>query len=362
MDSCVVFVVRFTSLLHGAGLKPPLVFPTCWPRDILVHTSATCCACHTTHQGKPVLRVILNHFAVAGNVGAVAAKEEVWEVSAQLAGYAASVAVLAALQDAGRSVAGLSMLGKRCCSPMAACRASFEQSLAAASVVSRTGRFENVAGVWALVQGAHVAFRFLALKQLRFRSLNPLRAAAILRAHVCAMPLPSVAAANAAEPLLPGKGSVTPLPARLGITLAEAWDQQQLGSEFEGWLQLYEGRGYLLTWRDGIAYVLLREPRPKPGSGVNSGGGSAGVPASEVLLQALWQTAWLEAAGGDLNPGSRLADDGSYGSNGHLELLSASLNALDKHFSSFISEASELGWDTRSLYLRVEDARLLCDD
>lgn len=52
-------------------------------------------------MGKPVFRVIQNHFAASGNVGAVAAKEEVWEVTAQLAGYALSVALLQQLQDAG---------------------------------------------------------------------------------------------------------------------------------------------------------------------------------------------------------------------------------------------------------------------
>lgn len=48
-----------------------------------------------------MFRVVQTHFAAAGNVGAVAAKEEVWEVSAQLAGYAASVALLQALEGAG---------------------------------------------------------------------------------------------------------------------------------------------------------------------------------------------------------------------------------------------------------------------
>jgi hypothetical protein len=52
-------------------------------------------------MGKPVFRVIQTHFAAAGNVGAVAAKEEVWEVSAQLTGYALSVLLLQALQDTG---------------------------------------------------------------------------------------------------------------------------------------------------------------------------------------------------------------------------------------------------------------------
>ncbi len=46
----------------------------------------------------PVFRVIQTHFAASGNVGAVAAKEEVWEVAAQLTGYAASIVMLRALE------------------------------------------------------------------------------------------------------------------------------------------------------------------------------------------------------------------------------------------------------------------------
>ena len=47
------------------------------------------------------LRVIQTHFAASNNVGAVAAKEEVWEVFGQLAGYAASLALLKGLQFTG---------------------------------------------------------------------------------------------------------------------------------------------------------------------------------------------------------------------------------------------------------------------
>jgi hypothetical protein len=66
-------------------------------------------------MGKPVFRVIQTHFAAAGNVGAVAAKEEVWEVSAQLTGYALSVLVLQALQDTGRRGQTWSTIGLRVC-------------------------------------------------------------------------------------------------------------------------------------------------------------------------------------------------------------------------------------------------------
>ena len=45
--------------------------------------------------------MIQTHFAAANNVGAVAAKEEVWEVVGQLTGYACSLALLQALQYTG---------------------------------------------------------------------------------------------------------------------------------------------------------------------------------------------------------------------------------------------------------------------
>jgi hypothetical protein len=48
--------------------------------------------------GRPAFRVIQNHFAKASNVGDVAAKEEVWEVTAQLLGLALSVLVLEFIQ------------------------------------------------------------------------------------------------------------------------------------------------------------------------------------------------------------------------------------------------------------------------
>ncbi len=47
-------------------------------------------------------RVIQTHFASANNVGAVAAKEEVWEVVGQLAGYATSLALLQGLENTGK--------------------------------------------------------------------------------------------------------------------------------------------------------------------------------------------------------------------------------------------------------------------
>ena len=51
---------------------------------------------------NPCFRIIQTHFAVANNIGDVAAKEEVWEVSAQLLGLALSVVLLRAIEATGR--------------------------------------------------------------------------------------------------------------------------------------------------------------------------------------------------------------------------------------------------------------------
>uniref|UniRef100_A0A2P2KCM9 Protein root UVB sensitive/RUS domain-containing protein n=1 Tax=Rhizophora mucronata TaxID=61149 RepID=A0A2P2KCM9_RHIMU len=45
----------------------------------------------------PSFRVIQNHFAISGNLGEVAAKEEVWEVAAQLLGLALGILLLVLL-------------------------------------------------------------------------------------------------------------------------------------------------------------------------------------------------------------------------------------------------------------------------
>ncbi|KAL7169656.1 hypothetical protein ACSBR2_034651 [Camellia fascicularis] len=42
----------------------------------------------------PSLRVIQNHFAISGNLGEVSAKEEVWEVAAQMVGLALGILIL----------------------------------------------------------------------------------------------------------------------------------------------------------------------------------------------------------------------------------------------------------------------------
>ena len=73
-----------------------------WPHQfIFLASSASFGKAVAKSMGKPAFRVVQTHFALANNQGAVGAKEEVWEVTGQLAGYTASIALLQALESAG---------------------------------------------------------------------------------------------------------------------------------------------------------------------------------------------------------------------------------------------------------------------
>lgn len=189
---------------------------------------------------KPVFRVIQNHFAATGNVGSVAAKEEVWEVCSQLVGYALSVVVL--------------------------------QQLEKANIDS----WEPLVGFWVVIQALHVALRYRALSVLRFTYINRKRAALLALDHVRGRALEGPD--SLIEPLLAPASSVG-VAATLGCSIEDAW----LGltphpQEVQDVLQQYAGEAYALVWQQPSrhAYVLL-----KPDAG------------GRDLLRALWQAAWL---------------------------------------------------------------------
>jgi len=135
--------------------------------------------------GRPAFRVVQTHFAASGNVGDVAAKEEVWEVTGQLAGLSLSVALLGALGDAPDAGA--------------------------------------VAGAWAAVHSAHVLLRFASLRALQLRTLNYKRARILVAAFLDGRPVPGVAAAGADEHILSWEGVAQPR-ARVGCAVQDAVD------------------------------------------------------------------------------------------------------------------------------------------
>jgi hypothetical protein len=151
--------------------------------------------------------------------------------------------------------------------------------------------------------------------------------------------------------------------------------QQQLLPELLApWWALYEKEGYLLSWRDGRAAVVLKE-----GQGVGKFGSSSNSAAGgQVLLRALWQAAWLDAHAGKhqqhQHHQQQQHGEHSKGSNGlneqgslsgeqlqgqqDLVLLQKSLQAVDQHFGSFIQEAEAAGWRTDQLVLKVGPSRV----
>eukprot|EP00878_Enallax_costatus_P007114 GHUV01007456.1.p1 GENE.GHUV01007456.1~~GHUV01007456.1.p1 ORF type:complete len:570 (+),score=144.92 GHUV01007456.1:464-2173(+) len=286
-------------------------------------------------MGKPVFRVIQTHFAAAGNVGAVAAKEEVWEVSAQLLGYSLSLLLLNALQD--------------------------------------TGSWQTVVGLWAIIQAVHVSCRYWALSQLRFPLLNQKRASILAHAHVRGRPLPSVADGNKQEPMLLPASAMQPC-VQFGCSVAQAWGVRSVNEldprVLNAWVGVHQHEGYLLVWRDCQGFVVLKQ----------------GCDVQKVLLRAMWQAAWLESNcrgqvghsvwGGSSSTaglvsqqlqssagreGLGVVGNGTGHGGASVESLQASLAALKQHYNDFVAEAQSVGWKTDSLVFKVGSTRVQVD-
>lgn len=205
----------------------------------------------------PSSRVILTHFASRDlNVGAVSAKEEVWEVLGQLVGLALSVGVLRWVE-------------------------------ATATGAAADERFARLVALWAAAAAAHVGLRYVALGTLRFRTLNRRRAAAAARSFVDSATVPSAGELCAGEvPLVPAR--LTRPRAALGVTLSEVLGALPAGGTAPAadLLELYAGERYVLTWAgDGGARVALSEDC-----------------APEDVLRALHQAAVLDASRGRAAP------------------------------------------------------------
>ncbi|PRW60390.1 UPF0420 isoform X4 [Chlorella sorokiniana] len=296
-------------------------------------------------MGRPCFRVIQTHFSATNNVGDVAAKEEVWEVAAQLLGLASSVALLRTLEAAGQP--------------------------------------ELVVPAWAAAHGVHVALRYVALRALRFPYPNQKRGSLMVTQHVGSGSVPSIEEANQSEQILLPPSACRPR-MRFGCSLDEAlgWSgsggllssplggasssssssSSSVGSssggsssssstdggsqaqELQQLVALYAGERYMLTWRDGTAHVLLQE-----------------TAAPVDLLRAMWQAAWLERYAGTgkaeaaAAAGTGVSTAAAGGGNGataqvqlsgaaDAQLLEASLAALQQQWPDFAAAAAAQGW------------------
>jgi hypothetical protein len=258
----------------------------------------------------PAHQVILQHFARASNLGAVAAKEEVQEVLAQLTGLALSVALLQqpALKGEDASV---------------------------------------LAAAWAAVTVAHVALRWATLAGLRFRTLNARRAAEAAVAHVGGEAPGAWAgreALNAREAAagVPLVGAPR-LRVRVGVSLQEALRKAPAGSSaavppLNALAFALRRERFLLTWRT---------------AGSDADGASARAAAWVVLREGATprdalRAVWLAA---------RLCAPGGAGCS-----LDAALAELAMRFPSFEEALSEEGWELHTLLPPPATTPRLLDD
>lgn len=276
---------------------------------------------------------------------------QVWEVVANLTGYACTVAVLSQLD------------------------------------ASHGGTWTDVVSAWAITQAVHVGLRYKALKQLAFPTMSHKRAAALVSAHVAIVlqgkhaemcgassssgsssldhalqcmeqqerqvghsgqgscTLPSVSAVNAAEPMLALESAVRPR-MQLGCSVQQAFGGMELpsASVLQEWLARYRDELYVLMWREGTAYVVLKE---------------GFTPRS--VMRAYWQAAWLEAqsAAPAVQYASSSSSSESSTGAGSWGLYERSLAAMHAHFDAFESLALQAGWKLDVLQMKYNSkARL----
>ncbi|XP_058214489.1 protein root UVB sensitive 5 isoform X1 [Rhododendron vialii] len=190
----------------------------------------------------PSFRVIQNHFAISGNLGEVAAKEEVWEVSAQLLGLGLGILLLDA--------PGLST------------------------------SYPVLVVTWMTMRLLHLWLRYQSLSVLQFNSINLKRARMLVELHVKHSSVPGCADCNRRENILSWERFLKPR-IIFGVCLKEMLGEDISVSKVKMLLKLFEKEKYVLVVNkqnkiDFEVFVTF-----KVGA------------TSQAVLRSVWQTYWL---------------------------------------------------------------------
>ncbi|CAL1378793.1 unnamed protein product [Linum trigynum] len=189
----------------------------------------------------PSSRVIQNHFAASGNLGEVAAKEEVWEVGAQLLGLAVGILIL--------DTPGL------------------------------VKTFPALTLTWTSMRLLHLWFRYQSLLVLRFDTINLKRARLLVKSHIERSHVPRCADCNKEENILLWETFTKPR-ITFGVPLEEMISGKKSISEVKALMRVYEKEQYLLManrqTKDLEVFVSF-----KVGA------------TSMSVLRSVWQTYWL---------------------------------------------------------------------
>ncbi|KAI6698438.1 hypothetical protein NL676_018557 [Syzygium grande] len=189
----------------------------------------------------PSFRVIQNHFATSGNLGEVAAKEEVWEVAAQLLGLAIGILIL--------DTPGL------------------------------VKSYPSLALTWMSVRLVHLWLRYQSLSVLKFDTINLKRARILVKSHVLCSKVPGCDECNEAENILVWQRFLKPY-IRFGVPFEEMMSGKKAISQVSELLKLYGKEEYILSvntrYEDFEIFIAFK----------------VGATSSSVL-RGLWQANWL---------------------------------------------------------------------
>ncbi|PKI34518.1 hypothetical protein CRG98_045055 [Punica granatum] len=189
----------------------------------------------------PSFRVIQNHFAISGNLGEVAAKEEVWEVAAQLLGLALGILIL--------DTPGL------------------------------VKSYPSLAFTWTSMRLLHLWLRYQSLTALKFDTINLKRACILVKSHVVSANIPGCDECNKRENILLWQRFLKPR-IIFGVSFEEMVNGDISVLMAKELLRLYSKEKYILTvdQRGNDFEVLVAF---KVGA------------TSLSVLRSVWQACWL---------------------------------------------------------------------
>ncbi|XVE97080.1 hypothetical protein REPUB_Repub02eG0279800 [Reevesia pubescens] len=190
----------------------------------------------------PSFRVIQNHFAISGNLGEVAAKEEVWEVTAQLLGLSLGILIL--------DTPGL------------------------------VKSYPVLVSTWASTRLLHLWLRYLSLSALQFNTINLKRARILVKSHVLHSRVPECDDCNREENILSWHRFIKPR-IIFGVPMEEILGGGRSTSMLKTLLRIYTREKYILVVnqqrKDFEVFVSFK---------------MGATPVS--VLRSIWQTYWLQ--------------------------------------------------------------------
>uniref|UniRef100_A0A6N2KZC5 Protein root UVB sensitive 5 n=1 Tax=Salix viminalis TaxID=40686 RepID=A0A6N2KZC5_SALVM len=240
----------------------------------------------------PSFRVIQNHFAVSGNLGEVAAKEEVWEVGAQLLGLALGILIL--------DTPGL------------------------------VKSFPLLLSTWMSMRLLHLWLRYQTLSVLRFDTINLKRARILIKSYILQSRVLGCVDCNRDENILSWETFTRPR-IIFGVPLEEMIGGERSVAKIKMLLKLYAKEKHFLVVNqqktDFEVFVSF-----KVGA------------TSMSVLRSVWQTYWLHKNWKSYdNPSS----DSDY------DQLAQSLLEMEVKFEDFMQQLDAAGWDTSQINLKV---------